>query len=142
MKLCRFVPLESAASLSRQSAREAHAHSQAGILEGDTIREISGALWGPRQPTGREFRVKDVKFLPPSDPSKIVCVGRNYLEHISEMASVAPKEPLIFLKPPSAIIPPEGVIVLPPSSHRVDYEGEIAVVIGRRASRLGPNDDP
>jgi 2-keto-4-pentenoate hydratase/2-oxohepta-3-ene-1,7-dioic acid hydratase in catechol pathway len=142
MKLCRFLPLESAASEPRRSAREAHAESRLGILEGDTIREISGELWGPRLPTGGQFRREDVKLLPPSNPSKIVCVGRNYSDHVSEMGSVAPKEPLIFLKPPSAIIAPEEAIVLPPSSHRVDYEGEIAVIIGRRATRLGPGDDP
>jgi 2-keto-4-pentenoate hydratase/2-oxohepta-3-ene-1,7-dioic acid hydratase in catechol pathway len=111
-------------------------------LEGDTIREISGELWGPRELTGRKWERAAVRFLPPSHPTKIVCVGRNYHDHIAEMGSVTPKEPLIFLKPPSAIIAPEETIVLPRISKRVDYEGEIAIVIGRRCARLSDADDP
>lgn len=69
-------------------------------------------------------------------PSKIVCVGRNYLAHAKELGNVVPSEPLIFLKPPSALLAPGESIVLPPGAGRVDFEGEIAVVIGRRASRV------
>ena len=141
MKLCRFQPLESAKKKPHWSAHEAHIDSRAGILEGDIIREISGELWGGGEQTGRQWKRADVRFLPPADPTKIVCIGRNYLDHISEMGSVKPKEPLIFLKPPSAIIAPEEPIILPPSSQRVDYEGEIAVIMGRRCSRLGDTDD-
>lgn len=142
MKLCRFQPRDSANKQPRWSAHEAHLQSHSGILEGDTIREISGELWGQREPTGRQWKSADVRFLPPSNPTKIVCLGRNYQEHAAEMGSVAPKEPLIFLKPPSAIIAPEEPIVLPPISKRVDYEGEIAIVIGRRCSHLADGDDP
>jgi 2-keto-4-pentenoate hydratase/2-oxohepta-3-ene-1,7-dioic acid hydratase in catechol pathway len=141
MKLCRFQPLESAAKRPGQSAHEVHLESRAGILEGDVIREISGELWGQRDLTGRQWRKADVKFLPPSDPTKIVCVGKNYSDHISEMGGTAPKEPLIFLKPPSSIIAPGDPIVLPRSSHRVDYEGELAVIIGRRCAHLRPDED-
>jgi 2-keto-4-pentenoate hydratase/2-oxohepta-3-ene-1,7-dioic acid hydratase in catechol pathway len=141
MKLCRFQPLESASKRAGQSAHEIHLASRAGILEGDLIREISGEPWGKRDLTGKQFRAVDVKFLPPSDPSKIVCVGKNYSDHISEMGSVAPKEPLIFLKPPSSVISPGDEIVLPRSSHRVDYEGELALVISRRCARLRPDED-
>jgi 2-keto-4-pentenoate hydratase/2-oxohepta-3-ene-1,7-dioic acid hydratase in catechol pathway len=139
MKLCRFLPLESAKKSPRSNAREIHLASLAGILEGDSIREISGELWGPRQFTGKQFRAEDVKFLPPSDPSKIVCVGKNYSDHVSEMGSVAPQEPLIFLKPPSSIISPGDEIILPVSSHRVDYEGELALIVGKRCARLPPD---
>jgi 2-keto-4-pentenoate hydratase/2-oxohepta-3-ene-1,7-dioic acid hydratase in catechol pathway len=141
MKLCRFQPLEDVGKLAGKTAREAYLESRAGILEGDIIREISGELWGPRTPTGRQWGREDVKFLPPSAPTKIVCVGKNYPDHVTEMGGAAPKEPLIFLKPPSSIIAPEESIVLPPSSHRVDYEGEIAVIIARRCSRLRADDD-
>jgi 2-keto-4-pentenoate hydratase/2-oxohepta-3-ene-1,7-dioic acid hydratase in catechol pathway len=142
MKLCRFQPLESAKKKPHWSAHEAHMDSRAGILEGEIIREIAGELWGQREQVGRQWKRTDVRFLPASHPTKIVCVGRNYLDHISEMGSVQPKEPLIFLKPPSAIIAPEEAIVLPASSHRVDYEGEIAIIMGRRCSRLGEDEDP
>src|SRR6476659_1846956 len=70
---------------------------------------------------------------PPSPPSKIVAVGKNYREHAAEFGSVAPEdEPMLFLKAPSALIAAGDPIVLPPESQRVDYEGELALVIGRR----------
>jgi 2-keto-4-pentenoate hydratase/2-oxohepta-3-ene-1,7-dioic acid hydratase in catechol pathway len=68
----------------------------------------------------------------PPLPSKIVAVGRNYREHAAEMGSVAPEEPLLFLKAPSALLLDGGEIVMPPESRRVDYEGELALVVGRR----------
>ena len=74
-------------------------------------------------------------------PSKIVCVGRNYREHASELGNEVPAEPLIFLKPPSAIIAPDEPIVMPTISRRVDYEGEIGVIIGRTCSQLAEGDD-
>ncbi len=69
-------------------------------------------------------------------PSKIVCVGRNYAEHAKELGNEVPKQPLIFFKPPSSIIAPEEPIVLPLISQRVDHEGELAVIIGRRCRQL------
>src|SRR5216684_404890 len=72
----------------------------------------------------------------PPPPSKIVAIGRNYREHAAELGNVAPdQEPLLFLKAPSALIVNGGEIVLPPESSRVDYEGELALVIGRTARR-------
>jgi 2-keto-4-pentenoate hydratase/2-oxohepta-3-ene-1,7-dioic acid hydratase in catechol pathway len=68
-------------------------------------------------------------------PSKIVCVGRNYADHASELGNTLPPEPLLFLKPPSAVIGDGKAIVLPPEVGRVEHEGEIAVVIGRRMKR-------
>lgn len=69
-------------------------------------------------------------------PSKIVCIGRNYAEHAKELGNEVPKEPLIFLKPPSALLPPGGTIILPPVSRQVEFEGEIGVVIGKQAHRV------
>jgi 2-keto-4-pentenoate hydratase/2-oxohepta-3-ene-1,7-dioic acid hydratase in catechol pathway len=74
--------------------------------------------------------------LAPVDPGKIVCVGRNYAAHAAEFGNEVPKEPLIFLKPPSAIIGPGEPIVLTPQSQRVEHEGELALVVGRRCSQL------
>lgn len=73
--------------------------------------------------------------MPPS-PSKIVCVGRNYVEHARELGNEMPERPLIFLKPPSSVIGPGETILLPPESKQVDYEAEIAVIIGKRGSRI------
>jgi len=79
----------------------------------------------------------------PPQPSKIVCVGRNYREHAGELGNPVPAEPLIFLKPPSAIIKNGEQIVLPPAelTQRVDFEGELAVVISRRCRNLGDGED-
>jgi 2-keto-4-pentenoate hydratase/2-oxohepta-3-ene-1,7-dioic acid hydratase in catechol pathway len=77
-----------------------------------------------------------VDLLPPVTPSKIVCVGRNYREHAKELGSKVPTEPLLFFKPPSALFKPGGVVRMPAVSARVDYEGELALVIGQRATKL------
>ena len=82
------------------------------------------------------------KLLPPVAPSKIVCVGRNYSEHAKELGNEVPTEPLIFLKPPTTIIGPGEKIVRPKQlSQRVDFEGELAIVIGKRCRLLRPGDD-
>jgi 2-keto-4-pentenoate hydratase/2-oxohepta-3-ene-1,7-dioic acid hydratase in catechol pathway len=83
----------------------------------------------------------DLHLLPPVTPSKILCVGRNYRDHAAELGNDAPKEPLLFLKPPSALLGPKGTIRMPAISNRVDYEGELGVVIGRRCYRIGPDED-
>jgi 2-keto-4-pentenoate hydratase/2-oxohepta-3-ene-1,7-dioic acid hydratase in catechol pathway len=75
-------------------------------------------------------------LLPPCTPTKIVCIGRNYAEHAKELGNDAPSEPIIFLKPPSALLAANGTIVRPAISQRVDHEGELAIVIGQRASRV------
>ncbi len=77
-------------------------------------------------------------LLPAVSPSKIVCVGRNYRAHVRELGNEMPVEPLIFFKPPSSLLAPGGVIRMPAVSERVDFEGELAVVIGRRARNLKP----
>jgi len=77
-----------------------------------------------------------LQLLTPVVPSKIVCIGRNYAEHAKELGNEAPPEPIIFLKPPSALLPPNGTIVRPPQSQRVDYEGELAIVIGKEAKNI------
>jgi 2-keto-4-pentenoate hydratase/2-oxohepta-3-ene-1,7-dioic acid hydratase in catechol pathway len=79
-------------------------------------------------------------LLAPVTPSKIVCVGRNYLDHVKELAHELPTEPLLFLKPPSALLRPGGVVRMPAASARVDYEGELALVIGRRVRNLKEED--
>jgi 2-keto-4-pentenoate hydratase/2-oxohepta-3-ene-1,7-dioic acid hydratase in catechol pathway len=79
-------------------------------------------------------------LLAPVTPSKIVCVGRNYRGHVKEMGGEVPSEPLLFLKPPSSLLPPSGIVRMPPASARVDYEGELALVIGRRVRHLKPED--
>ena len=86
--------------------------------------------------------IRDVKFLPPVSPSKIVCVGRNYSEHAKELGNEVPDEPLLFLKAPSSLIVSGEDIVLPPQSNQVEHEGELAVVISRSCKNLSESDDP
>lgn len=101
---------------------------------------------GRAAPFGGKFAgvaLQKARLLAPVVPSKIVCVGRNYREHASELGHDVPTEPLIFFKPPSSIIGPEEKVQLPPSSvsQRVDYEGELGVVIGKRCSKLATGAD-
>jgi len=141
MKLCRFQPLEFSADEIGRSRRTIHPQPRGGIIEGDKLWEISGELWGPRERAGPSWPLESVKLLPPAVPSKIVCVGKNYVDHAAEMGGPPPKEPILFLKPPSSITAPEDPVIMPAISHRVDYEGEIAVVMGRRCRHLRPNED-
>lgn len=82
---------------------------------------------------GEEYALEEVTFLPPCEPTKIVCIGFNYSDHAEELQVEIPKEPLLFLKPPSALLGHLGEILYPRGVTQLDYEGELAVVIGRRA---------
>ena len=85
---------------------------------------------------GRVYDLDEVEILAPVEPTKVVCVGLNYAEHAKELHMEPPKEPIIFLKPPTAVIGPGADIVIPPASSQVDYEGEMAVVIGKRCRNV------
>ncbi len=100
-----------------------------GIVEGEELLELYGSPLGDHGPNGNSHRIADVKLLPPVAPTKIVCIGQNYIEHIKELGVTPPSVPLFFLKPPSSLIGPGDAIVYPRMAQRVDYEGELAVVI-------------
>jgi 2-keto-4-pentenoate hydratase/2-oxohepta-3-ene-1,7-dioic acid hydratase in catechol pathway len=112
-----------------------------GVLEEENLRLISGSVFKKFRVGKRSVPISQVSLLPPVEPSKIVGIGRNYPAHSRELGNPIPREPLIFLKPPSAVIGPEGVIAHPEISTRVDYEGELAVVIGKEARRLDDESD-
>jgi len=84
----------------------------------------------------------NIKIGPDFSPSKIVCVGRNYAEHAAELGNEVPKEPLLFLKAPSALVFDGDTIVMPPQSQQVEHEGELAVVIGRDCKNIAGDEDP
>src|SRR6266481_392810 len=128
MKICRYVKREA-------SARD-WTSARYGLIEGENVVEISGPPWGAWSRGSRSSRLTEVRLLAPVAPSKIVCIGRNYAAHAAELGNEIPKEPLMFLKPPSSIIGPEEAIVLTEYSQRVEHEGELGLVIGRRCSRL------
>lgn len=91
--------------------------------------------------TFKPLPLDQAALLPPVVPSKIVCVGRNYREHAAELGNEVPKEPLLFLKTPSSLIAHKQAIHSPAISQRVDFEGELAIVIGKRCSKVGPDED-
>ena len=113
-----------------------------GILDGDRVREISAAPWARWSQSGRTWPSSAVRLIAPVEPSKIVCIGRNYAAHAAELGNEIPKEPLMFLKPPSSIVGPADPVILPSYSQRVEHEGELAIVMGRRCSHLSDSDDP
>ncbi len=133
MKICRYL-IRDASALDSASPHY-------GVIEGENVIEISGHPWMKWSRGARAYRLGDVRLLAPVEPSKIVCIGRNYAAHAAELGNQVPKEPLMFLKPPSSIIGPEEAIVLPKYSLRVEHEGELALVVGRRCSQLRDTDD-
>jgi len=104
-----------------------------GVVEGDRIQAAEGALFGAVRVTGEGYPLEEVRLLPPVQPSKIVAVGLNYRDHAEELKIELPTEPLLFLKPSSAVIGHLDPIVYPPMSLRVDFEGELGVVMGKTA---------
>ena len=133
MKICRYV--------MRDGSSSGSASPRYGLIENESVVEISGPPWSPWSRSSRSARLADVRLLAPVEPTKIVCIGRNYAAHAAELGKEVPKEPLMFLKPPSSIIGPEDAIVLPKYSQRVEHEGELALVIGRRCSHLSDAED-
>jgi 2-keto-4-pentenoate hydratase/2-oxohepta-3-ene-1,7-dioic acid hydratase in catechol pathway len=133
MKFCRFISSAGGAS---------SAFTRYGILEGENVQEISAAPWTEWSGTGRSFPLTSARLLAPVEPGKIVCVGRNYSAHAAELGNDVPKEPLIFLKPPTSIVGPSDAIVLPKYSRRVEHEGELGLVIGRKCAHLNDQENP
>jgi len=121
-----------------------------GIIETVAGHEvINQVAWArPEDPFCTEFHptmthlpLAGTRLLAPVTPSKILCVGRNYREHARELGNEPPAEPLVFFKPPSSVIGPDEGVVYPAVSERVDYEGELAVVIGKRCRNVGADED-
>jgi len=102
-----------------------------GLVRGGSYSIEHGIVSG-----GEVIPLEDVELLTPCQPSKIICVGLNYVEHARELKMTLPEEPIIFLKPPTAALSPGGEIIYPPSSRQVDYEGELAVVIGKMGRNI------
>ena len=127
MKLCRF-------QAKAKAGVSAPAEVMQGVISGETVRQVSGAYIVGKVGgvTSRSGTPADVKLLPPVAPSKIVALGRNYADHAAEFNNAPPKEPLIFLKPPSSLLAPGDPIVLLPGVQRIDFEGELAVIISTR----------
>ena len=105
-----------------------------GILEGESISELSAAPWLAGKATGKKAKLSDVKLLAPAEPSKVVCAGLNYKSHIGQQAPA--KYVGLFSKPPTAIIANEADIVYPADATNLHFEGELVVVIGKTATKV------
>jgi 2-keto-4-pentenoate hydratase/2-oxohepta-3-ene-1,7-dioic acid hydratase in catechol pathway len=133
MKFCRFISSEPVG---------VSAFPRYAIVNDDHVQEISAAPWTKWSPTGQPLPLTSVRLTAPVVPTKIVCIGRNYAAHAAELGNDVPKEPLIFLKPPTSIVGPSENIVLTKYSQRVEHEGELGLVIRRRCSHLNDREDP
>lgn len=130
MKLCRFK-------------HQSETGPRYGVLEEDYVRPLIDDIFAPHpRASSDKIPLAEISMLAPVAPSKIVCVGRNYMEHAAELGNAVPTEPLLFLKAPSSIIGPGEIIRLPPESAQVEHEGELGVVIGRTASHLTDSENP
>jgi 2-keto-4-pentenoate hydratase/2-oxohepta-3-ene-1,7-dioic acid hydratase in catechol pathway len=107
-----------------------------GVLSGETVKCIDGTPYDAVKTTDRYYKLNEVKLLAPCVPSKIIALGVNYRSHAEEMSHRIPAEPLIFIKPSTSVIGPEDDIIYPESSERVDYEGELGVVIKNITSHV------
>jgi 2-keto-4-pentenoate hydratase/2-oxohepta-3-ene-1,7-dioic acid hydratase in catechol pathway len=106
----------------------------------DTVRVLGGTFFEDPLPTGEELSLDELHLLAPVLPSKLVCVGKNYEAHAAEWGQTVPDEPLLFLKPSTAVLGPNDPITLLPVSRRIDFEGELVVVIGRLAKDIKAED--
>jgi 2-keto-4-pentenoate hydratase/2-oxohepta-3-ene-1,7-dioic acid hydratase in catechol pathway len=107
-----------------------------GVVDGELVTPLASSPWQGIERIAGATPLRLANLLPPCEPTKIVCVGLNYKAHAAEQGKEVPAQPLLFLKAPSALLPPGGTVVLPEDSDEVHYEGELALVIGRRASRV------
>jgi 2-keto-4-pentenoate hydratase/2-oxohepta-3-ene-1,7-dioic acid hydratase in catechol pathway len=107
-----------------------------GVLEGETIAAITPHPFGPFEYSGERLDPDDVRLLAPVLPTKVVAVGKNYADHAKEMGDQVPDEPIIFLKPSTAVVGPGDPIIYPAGVDRVDFEGELAAIVGKVARRL------
>ncbi len=114
--------------------------AQYGWVNNDKIGRIDGSPFGEFQRLEASLPLDSVQLHAPIVPGKIICVGRNYSEHIKEQKADTPETPLLFFKPPSAVIGPMQTIILPPQSQQVDHEAELVVVIGKRGRWIQPTD--
>ncbi len=109
-----------------------------GVVDGLEVRALTAEPWAGGLPEGPKLRLSDVTLLAPALPTKVVCVGKNYRAHARELGSEVPKEPLIFIKPSTAVIGPGVPIRLPEASKEVHHESELALVIGRTVTGATP----
>jgi len=102
---------------------------QIGVVKGMEVTGLRGSLNDGFDEIDVHYPLSNVELLPPTEPTKVVCIGLNYREHIEEIGAIIPETPIFFLKPPSSVVGHENAIIYPKGAERVDYEGELAIVI-------------
>jgi 2-keto-4-pentenoate hydratase/2-oxohepta-3-ene-1,7-dioic acid hydratase in catechol pathway len=110
--------------------------SHYGVVDGEKVERLAKSFLDGIEKTGETFPLSAVKLLPPVEPSKIICIGLNFQEHAAEMGQNTQAEPLLFFKPPSALIGSGEQIVLPPQSNQIELEVELAMVVGKKAKNV------
>ena len=103
-----------------------------GAVEGDEVVQLEGSVFDQPQKSSVKLPLPQVKLLTPTQPSKVVCVGQNYLDHIKELGVPVPQQPVVFLKPTTCLIGHDDQIIYPKLAGRVDFEGELALVVGKK----------
>jgi 2-keto-4-pentenoate hydratase/2-oxohepta-3-ene-1,7-dioic acid hydratase in catechol pathway len=126
------------AQVTRYIRYEAQGRASYGILDGDTVRELSGAPWTGGKPTGRTTPFKGLKLLPPAEPTKVIAAGFNYKSHIGEQKPAAYVG--LFAKFPSSLVGHDGDIIYPADATNLHFEGELVIVIGKQASKVSKDD--
>ncbi|AEV29568.1 2-keto-4-pentenoate hydratase/2-oxohepta-3-ene-1,7-dioic acid hydratase [Sphaerochaeta pleomorpha str. Grapes] len=111
-----------------------------GILQDNTVQVLDGSPFGSYTVTDKKLALDKVKILTPCNYTKAVCIGLNYRDHAEEFQLPIPTEPVVFIKPSTASLDPLGTIVYPPQCHRLDYEAELAIVIGKKAKNIEEQD--
>ncbi len=107
-----------------------------GRIKDNSVNIITGSIFGKFKMANKAVSIRDVKLLEPVTPSKIICVGLNYKDHARELNMSVPREPIIFMKPPTSTIGHNGKIIYPKGVKRLDYEAELAVVIKKKAKNV------
>jgi 2-keto-4-pentenoate hydratase/2-oxohepta-3-ene-1,7-dioic acid hydratase in catechol pathway len=115
-------------------------HVRYGVWEGDFVRRISGSIFEDPQVLQEKYPIAEVRLLAPVEPSKILCVGLNFRDHIAELGDPIPEFPSHFLKPDTCLIGPGDPVIFPRIARRVDYEGELAAVIRTKAKDVAEED--
>ncbi len=114
--------------------------SHYGVIEGNSITKLSEPFFHEMKKTEESFPLDAVKLLPPVEPTKIICIGLNFQDHAAEIGQTTQPEPLMFFKPPSTLIGSGETIVLPKQSNQVELEVEMAMVVGKKAKDISPDE--
>jgi len=132
------LPVDADAQVTRYVRYETGGDVHHGVLDGDVVRQLAGGLFDPPRETGTTAALSDVRLLAPVEPGKVIAVGLNYRSHLG--AAEPAEYPGLFAKLPTSIIGPGADIILPPDARNVHYEGELVIVVGKRASKVSAAD--